>query len=252
MFNSSVNNLLFKLIKEKPIYLLNSLILSLSSTILNLVSTILLIPFLFVLLNNSEPKFTFDKLRYTSYLFGFLSNYPTNYQLSIIIFTVFLTILTKNLINYISTVRGFKYNKNIVYSLKHRALNMLCEVNLDYYQKNKMSSILLKLNREIEQTALAVKSIQNIAIISITIALLTIILFFISWQLSLVCLGSISLIIYINSSLVNQLKYQRFLTSEKNQVSNRQVVEFLSGIRFIKTVGNESNARKEIIRAIKD
>jgi ABC-type multidrug transport system fused ATPase/permease subunit len=252
MFNSSVNNLLFKLIKEKPIYLLNSLILSLSSTILNLVSTILLIPILFVLLNNSEPKFTFDKLRYISYLFGFLSNYSTNYQLAIIIFTVFLTILCKNLLNYISTIRGFKYNKDIACSLKYRALNMLSEVNLDYYQKNKVSSILLKLNREIDKTALAVKSIQNIAIISITIVLLTIILFFISWQLSLVCLISIALITYINNSLINQLKYKKFLISEKNQVSNRQLVEFLSGIRFIKTVGNESNARKEIILAIKD
>ena len=252
MFDSSVNNLLFKLIKAKPMYLLTSLILSLSSTILNLISTTLLIPILFILVGNNEKISTWNQFYLIGYLFDFWSDYSAKHQLLIMIVMVCSMILVKNLINYISTVLGFKYSKDIVYKLKTKGLNTLFKVNLDYYQKNKISSILLKLNREIDRTALAAKSIQNILIISITILLLTAFLVSISWQLSVVSLISISLIVYLNSWLIHQLKRNRIVTSEKIQASNRQVIEFLSGIRLIKSVANESVAHKAIARSIRD
>lgn len=252
MFNSSVNNLLLKLIKKKPIFLLTSLILSLSSTILNLISTTLLIPVLFILLGNVEQVSIWNRFYLIHYLFKLLEDYSAKYQLLIAIIIIFLMILLKNLINYLSILLGFKYTKELVYALKIEGLEILGKVDLDYYQKNKVGSILLKLNREIERTVLATKSLQNILIISFTILLLTVLLIFISWQLSLIALISISLILYLNNWLVNLLKRSRVLTSEKNQVSNRQLVEFLSGIRLIKSVANESVASKAIARSIRD
>ena len=252
MFNSSANNLLFKLIKNQPIYPLISLILSLSSTILNLISTTLLIPILFILLGNVEWVSTSNYLLYINYLFDLLNNQPAEYQLSILTFIVCLSILLKNSINYINTISGLLYTKSIVFQMKNQGLSMLCKADLNYYRKNKISSILLKLNRDIEKTALGVKSMQNIVIISITILLLTIILIVISWQLSLIALTLIYLIVYLNNWLLNQLTSQRILASVKTQEYNRQVIEFLSGIRLIKTVANESAAYKAIAQSIRD
>ena len=252
MFNSSANNLLFKLIKNQPIYPLISLILSLSSTILNLISTTLLIPILFILLGNIEWVSTSNYPLYINDLFDLLNNQPAEYQLSILTFIVCLSILLKNSINYINTISGLLYTKSIVFQMKNQGLSMLCKADLNYYRKNKISSILLKLNRDIEKTALGVKSMQNIVIISITILLLTIILIVISWQLSLIALTLIYLIVYLNNWLLNQLTSQRILASVKTQEYNRQVIEFLSGIRLIKTVANESAAHKAIAQSIRD
>lgn len=252
MFNSSANKLLFDLIKSKPQYIIISLILSLFSTFLNVIGTILSIPILYILFSRQEQTNLLDNLPFIASWLSFLDHYPPESKLVIMIVSMFLIILFKNIFNYLSSIVNFNHTKYLSFSLKIRGLNLLCKVNLDYYQKNRNEDILTKLNREIDKTAWAVKSIHNILIISLIILTLSVVLLVISWQLTLVSLISISSIIFINIWLASQARASRISASEKSQLLNLQIIEFLTGIRLIKTVANESAVSRAIAESLQD
>lgn len=252
MFNSSADRLLFDLIKLKPQYAISSFILSFFSTFLNVIGTTLLIPILYILFSQQEQINSLKHLPVIAFWFGFLDYYPSEYKLVIMIASIFLIIVFKNIFNYLSSIINFNHAKCLVYYLKIRGLNLLCQVDLDYYQTNKNKDILSKLNREIDKTALTVKSIQKILIISLIMLLLAVILFSISWQLTLISLISISLIILINTWLASQARDSRIWAAEKTQLLNLQIIEFLTGIRLIKTVANESAVSRAIAKSLQE
>ncbi len=251
MFNSFANKFLFDQIKEKPGYIFVSLILTLSSTIFNLTGTILLIPVWAILFQDYHQISTSNQTD-LKYFFILFNHGKAEYQLLLIIFTICLIFTFKIVVNYINTVIGFKYTKYLVCTMKTRGLSLLCQVDLDYYHKNNVTDILLKLNREIEKAALAIKSIQQILIVSMIIFIITIVLALISWQLTLITCVFLSLIIFINNLLVSSFKKDRSLTPEGLLLPSRQMVELLTGIRTIKTVANEAAEYNAIAKSIKD
>ena len=252
MLKRSANRFLFKLVKNKPIYIFSSLILSLSSAMLNTIGTVLLVLVLFDLLGK-EDRLTFSyESAIIKQLFSLFENFEGENKLIVTIATLVSIVILKNITNYASTVIGFKYTKYLVSQMKDRGLNLLCKVDLDYYHKNKTGDILFKFNREIDRTALAIKSGQKIFIISITILVYTALLTFISWQLTLVSLLAIGFILIINRFLVNLSKKLGFYLSQESKLFNRRIIDFLTGIRFIKTVANESLEYQKITRSLED
>jgi len=251
MFNSSTNRLLFDLIIFKPNYLIASLILSLINTFLNILGTTLLIPILYSLLNQQEQIISL-KLPLITTILVWVTDYRPEYQLVIMIASIFLIILGKNIFNYISLIINFKHTKDLTFYLKNRGLILLSKVDLNYYQKNKNGDITTKFNRETEKTALTVKSLQKLLIISLIIILLTVILSLLSWQLTLVSLILITTILVLNNWVASQARDSKITTLEKSQQINLQIIEFLTGIHFIKTVANESKASKAIAQSLKE
>ena len=251
MFNSSTNRLLFDLIIFKPNYLIASLILSLINTFLNILGTTLLIPILYSLLNQQEQIISL-KLPLITTILVWVTDYRPEYQLVIMIASIFLIILGKNIFNYISLIINFKHTKDLTFYLKNRGLILLRKVDLNYYQKNKNGDITTKFNRETEKTALTVKSLQKLLIISLIIILLTVILSLLSWQLTLVSLILITTILVLNNWVASQTRDSKITTLEKSQQINLQIIEFLTGIHFIKTVANESKASKAIAQSLKE
>ncbi|MEM7757379.1 MAG: ABC transporter ATP-binding protein [Cyanobacteria bacterium P01_A01_bin.40] len=252
MFNSSANKFLFNLIRLEPKYTVSSLILSLCTTTLNLSGTILLIPILNFLLGNQELVSSPENFNYLNIFLFWLNRNQVESSPVSMLFSLLLIIILKNIFDYINVVINFRHTKFLISELKNRAFNLLGKVNLDYYQKNKLSDILAKLNREIDKAALNVKSIQKIVIISLIMLMLMGILVLISWQLTCIFLILISLIIILNNWLKSWVQDSKNLASEKLQLHNFQLIEFLSGMRLIKTVANESAAVKTISQSLQD
>ncbi|MEL6580125.1 MAG: ABC transporter ATP-binding protein [Cyanobacteria bacterium J06621_12] len=246
MFHSSANVFLSDLIKAKPASTLSLLCLSLFSTACNVVGTTLLIPIISILIGH-DNQFSF---KYWELISRLLDDFTAPQRLGILLITLSLIILLKNIADYGAAVIGFKYLQALVYDLKSKGLEMLCLVDFNYYRQHKTGDILLKLNREIDRTSLAIKSIHKILTISITIAILLVILIIISWQLTLVTLVTLKITSLINSWLGHKTNQMRMNSSAATQGANRQIVEFLSGIRLIKTVSNETQACQEISQAI--
>lgn len=244
MFNSSANTFFYHLIKEKPLYNISLLALSLVSTTCNVIGTTLLILILSILLGSSQ-KIGIPWLLLVN---GWLAQFDSGTRLIAISTALFIIISLKNVANYISSILSFKYLKYLVYKMKTAGLEILCQVDFDYYQKNKTEDILLKLNREIDKAALAVRSIQKIGIIVITIAILGLILIVISWQLTTLTAIVLGLTIYFNNWLLAKVGKERTDSGQTTQSFNRRVIEFLAGIRSIKTAANEEAAYKSLAK----
>ncbi|WP_019508396.1 ABC transporter ATP-binding protein [Pleurocapsa sp. PCC 7319] len=246
MFKTSTNKFLFNLALENPLYIFTSLILSLSSAILNVFSTTLLIPILAICLGNSQKLIIYSQSALIQYFLVFFERFNEPHQLVKIIAILITAIIFKNLINYINVVLGFKHIKYLIDRLKSQGILLLCKVNVNYYLDNKLEEILFKLNREIDRTILAIKSIQNIFIIAITIFALSLLLVSISWQLTLVVFALKTVTTYIIYFLDNLLKKTNILLVKQTKKSSQKLIELLSGIRLIKTIGNEKEEYKSI------
>ena len=144
------------------------------------------------------------------------------------------------------------YTKDLIYRLKTQELDLLSQVNINYYRHHRLDDVLAKFNRETERTALAAKSLHNLAIVSLVILLMSALLIAVLWQLSLITLGLILLIIWFYGWLIEGLRKIRIAAMAKDRFFNRQIVEFLAEIHSIKAVANESKASEEIARSLKE
>lgn len=246
MSNRSVSAFLSNLIKAKPLYPAGLFCLSLISTLGNVMATTLLIPIISLLIGHSN-QFAFNYgFGYVELANGLFDNLNLPRRLAALLISLSLIILLINIANYAVAVLGFRYFQHLSQEMKNQGLEMLAAVNLDYYRTNKTGEILLKLNREIDRAALAIQSICRILNISMTIAVLGGILAIISWQLTLVALLSLKMTSLVDSWLRNKTHKIRTLSSAATQKANRHMIEFLAGIRLIKSVGNEIQASSEI------
>ena len=250
MFSSPANRFLLSLAREKSIYLLISLVLSLSSIFLNLAGTILIISTFFILLNSDETIAFPDKFIALERVFYRIAS-QQQFTIKIIILILCLFIF-KSIANYFVTIIEFKYSKRLIYTMQTKALSKLCNVNLDYYQENRAEDILIKLNREIEKTALAINSGQKLLVSLVAISLLIGLLFYISWLLTLLVLIFFGAIYFINSSLNSWSKNLAISLPRTRQLLARKTIDLITGIRTIKALDKESDCFLSITQTIKD
>ena len=249
MLNSRANKFLLNLILEKPVYIIACLSLSLLSTIFDVLGTVLFIPAIAILLRDTESIFIFKYPPGLEYLYGLFAdrNFESGFiRIAVIIFLAFVI---KVLAEYFYTVLELKHTKELICSMQNTGLDLLCRVNINYFQQTKTKHILFELNRGINLASLCGKNLQKMLIIAINILILVIFLEFISWQLTFINLSVLWLIVFLDNRLISLTKKFRSLTTGKSQVSTARIVEFLAGIRSIKTAANESAAKMTIARS---
>jgi ABC-type multidrug transport system fused ATPase/permease subunit len=252
MLHSSANKFLLNLAKEKPVYILASLIFSLASAIFDVLGTILLIIVLIVFLGNEKQDFLIIQPAIIKYFFIVLESLKYEHKLTLVIAGITLIFILKNISSYFNTLLSIKQAKYLSFQIQSQAISLLGKVDLDYYQQNKVGDILSKLNREVDRTVLVIKSGQYILMTAVTILMLAIWLICVSWQLSLITLFSGCLILFINNLLVKYIKKRKVTSFQKSQQYTHQVVKFLTGIRLIKTVANESQECQSLIQLTAD
>ena len=249
MFNSRANKLLFNLILEKPVYIIACSILSLVSTIFGILGTVLFVLAIARLLSTLKP-IAIAKYPIVEYLYGLFINYNLKFsfiQITIIIFFIFIF---KFVLDYIVTLIELNHTKKIIFSMQNTAINMLCRININYFQQTKTKNILFELNRGIEIASLSANNLHRMAIAVINILMLGLFLWFISWQLTFVGLVGLLLIVFLNNQLNLLTKNLRSVSIKKSQISTDRIVEFLTGIRSIKTAANESAAKMTLGRSL--
>ncbi|MCC0177753.1 ABC transporter ATP-binding protein [Waterburya agarophytonicola K14] len=252
MFKNSTNNFLFDLIKSKPIYFVASLILSLVGIILNILGTILLISILVIALNNGDNIAIAHFTSLLKYLFFLADFFFSSDRLVISLCLIAVIFFLEKIINYINAIVNIKHTNHLVYQMKRKGIALLCKLDLNYYTQNKTGDILFKINREIDKTALGIKSIQTILITGGTILILAVVLASISWSLTAITLVLIVILFIVNHFFVNQSKQQGVLLAHKYQVYNRKLVDFLTGINLIKNAANEEQEYQQIINLVED
>ena len=236
----SANQFLFNIVKRKPLFMVVSIIFGFSGAILDLIGTALLISIVVVFLQ-AEIKGFVPNTPGIVKLFLTLSDRftQTASPLSLIGFLL-VAIAFKNLINYCNTLSSNYYTEKLVNPLRLEGFALLCDVDLDFYTSNKVGDIIVQINRELERTAAAIRSGHKILTTAIAILTLSFCLILISWQLTLVSSGLLALVVILRRLLTIRSQILSKRLSARSRDYSRKVIEFLTGIRLIKTIANEA------------
>ncbi|VEP11643.1 Xenobiotic-transporting ATPase [Hyella patelloides LEGE 07179] len=242
----SSNQFLWKIAKEKPAFVVITLFLTLSSAIFNGIGTALLIPILVVFLSDGEDYSLPENPPFLHKIFSIFDFFDGPQKLMIMLASVVVIIILKNVTNYLTLIIGNYHTKYLVNKMRLDGFDMLLKVGFDFYAKNKVGDITIQINREIERTAIVIRSGIKIIIIATTILTFVYFLLVISWQLTVISTALLSTIAFGNQSFVKMSRKYGRLLSEQSRYYSRKSFEIVTGIRLIKLTANEDAEYQKI------
>lgn len=250
MFNNSTNNFIFNLVKQKLLYFITSLTISLVGMFLSILGIVSLISIILTAIvdRNLLTLSSFTPFLRSVFIWGYHLN--QNYPLIVLLSLIALIFILEKVAIYFNSIFNLKYSKYLIYEMKCKGLLQLSEIDFSYYTQNKTGDILFKINREIDKAALAIASIQQIVILSITSLILVAILIVISLPLSLITLSFTGLIITVDLIYRKATKQRELNSNQKTQIYNRQLIDFLLGIRQIKNLATEKIEYQKLTKSI--
>lgn len=252
MLYNSTNKFLFNLVKDRPLYVLTSLSLSLVNTLFNILGTIFLIVGLgFFWQTTRDFIFRWNPIGVRFFL-SWLQSFEDEQTILVIVISTGLLFVVQNLLNYLIQITNIQCFKNLGCQLQIKSITLLYKIDFNVERQNKTSDIFFKLNRELERTILTIQTGQQLIITLITILLITIWLNLISWRLSLISLMLIGLLFWISYLLARYVNKYKSKLPRKTQLSNRQLKDLIASIPISKTLGNQDQEYQNIIGLVKD
>ncbi|HEY9860934.1 MAG TPA: ABC transporter ATP-binding protein [Candidatus Obscuribacterales bacterium] len=215
-----------------------------SGALFNGVSTTLIVPVVLsflgqdVVLNSGPPIIR--------RILGLFSGAPEQYRLLLMLGAILFAIALKNITGYINSLSAGHLARLLVNDLRKEGLRILLEVDLDFYTRIKIGDITNRIGNEVSRTARSVQIIFQLVSTVATILVFVGILLSISWQLTLVATGLLSLVNLSNQYWIHRSKeFGRTLT-EIARVYSSRLLDILTGIRLIKAAGNEEKEYKQL------
>ncbi|MGD1904894.1 MAG: ATP-binding cassette domain-containing protein [Leptolyngbyaceae cyanobacterium] len=172
---------------------------------------------------------------------------PEKYQFIALLGAVIATICFKNLAGYIGALLSVLLQKGLVNRIREEALKVLFEVDLDYFNKNKIGDISRKVNVEVNRTAGAVTTYISLSNVVFTLVIYAGILIAISWQLTIISVIMASGITLISQLFVRRSKTLGKRVTEVNKKYSVNLLESLNGIRLINAVSSGKREFKKIM-----
>ncbi|MFW6357775.1 MAG: ABC transporter ATP-binding protein [Chroococcales cyanobacterium] len=227
-----------------------TVILSFSSALFNGVSTALIVPILIGFLGQKVtlqggPPF----LQKTLQAFDV---FPGDMKLAAMMGAVLLAIILKNAANYGSTITSAYFSRSLVNSMRLDGLKLLLDIDIDFHEKNSLGDIMNRINTEISRSASSIQTSISLLTTVATILVFLWILLSLSWQLTLISTLLLFLIAIANQYYVRRAKRFGKNLSETSKNLSNALIEILTGIRLVKTVGTESVEYSRIEKLIRE
>jgi subfamily B ATP-binding cassette protein MsbA len=179
-------------------------------------------------------------------LFSLFDVIPDNYRSVVMLGTIVITILLKNLANYANSLTTGHLTRKISSNLRQEGFRLLLDVDLHFFSEMRLGELMNSINVEVNRVSAAVQSLIRAIIAIISVLVFLVILLLISWKLTI-----ISTILLGAVAASNQLltKYARSTGKELSRLSgalSSRSIEVLSGIRLVKSVAHENSEYEQI------
>ncbi len=243
----SPNILLLKLAKRYPTWIVLTIVLGFSGALFNGVSTALIVP---VLLSFLDQQSEFDNI--PPILRALLSPFELveeQYRLPLMLVTIVFVIALKNLSSYASSLVSSALGRALTRELRETGMELLLQVDLDFYSKMRVGDLINRLGSEIGRTASAIGTAIGLLTTSVTVLIFLGILVSLSWQLTIASTFLLLILALVNQYAISRSKYFGQQLSETSKAYSIRVLEVLSGIRLVKSTGNEDR-EYELIRQL--
>ena len=166
---------------------------------------------------------------------------PSEQRLLWIGFSIFLCIALKNVLSYSYTLLFQSVNSSIGHRLRCGILHQLLCVSQSYLDTHDTGKLLDVLATETWRVSAACTVLAS-AIISVCMTLIfSILLFLISWKLTLITGGLVLLISQIIQHLTREGKRISILAAAADADLTQRMIEILDGMHLIRAYGRESH-----------
>ncbi len=240
----SANKLLLKFARRYPGRILSTVILGFSGALFSGISTTLIVPVLLNFLDEAvELRGAPTLIKTLMYPF---EGMPENQRLMLMTAAIFVAIFLKNIASYINTLVATSLTRSLTFDLREAGLRLLLEVDLDFYSKTKVGDLINRLGGEIGRTASAVGTAIGMFTTSITVLVFVGLLLSISWKLTVTATVLLALVAWTNQYIIHRSKHFGLVLSEMSKDYSVRVLETITGIRLVKSTGNEEREYQRI------
>ncbi|MCF4969843.1 ATP-binding cassette domain-containing protein [Nostoc sp. CMAA1605] len=246
----STRKLLFKFAKPYPGWIFLTVLLGFSGALFNGVSTTLIVPIVLKIvgqeidLSDAPPILKSIMIPFDSV--------QENYRILVMSLAIIALISLKNLASYASSLTSSSFTRKLTSDIREAGLQVLLEVDLDYFAKMRVGDLLNSLGGEMGRAATSISNVIKLIITVITIFVFIGLLLSISWQLTIASTILLSFVTLINQYAMVRAKKFGHMLSEMSRVYSIAVLETLNGIRLVKATGNEEKEFNRIRQLIRD
>jgi ABC-type multidrug transport system fused ATPase/permease subunit len=246
----SSSKLLLKFARRYPAWIVLTIILGFSGGLFNGVSTALIAPIILNFLGQQIDLKGGPPI--LKFIMSPFDGVPSDYRLIVMAAAIVAIIVLKNLATYGSSLVSSSLSRALTSDLREAGVQMLLEVDLDFYSQAKVGDLINRLGGEVSRAATAISTALKMVITVITVLVFVALLLAISWQLTLASTVLLAVVAVVNQYSISRAKYFGKQLSEMSKSYSISVLEALSGIRLVKATGNEAREYQrihELIRA---
>ena len=246
----STSKLLLRFAKPYPVVIFLTILLGFSGALFNGVSTALIVPVVLKIVGQEVDLSSAPAI--IKKIIDPFDNISENYRLLVMAGAIIFTIFLKNLASYASTLASSNLTRRLTSDMREAGLQLLLEIDIDYYTKMKVGDLINSLGGEIGRAATAIGSIVKLIILGITIIVFVGLLLSISWELTIASTILLSLVTLVNQYAISRSKKFGKQLSDMSKAYSISVLETLNGIRLVKATGNEQREFYRIKKLIRD
>jgi ATP-binding cassette, subfamily B, bacterial MsbA len=240
----STRNLLLRFAKPYPRLILLTILLGFSGALFNGISTALIVP---VILKIVGQEVNFQGAPgILKIILNPFDGISTDYRTGVMAGAIIGTIALKNLAAYASSLTSSYLNRVITSDMRETGVSILLKVDIDFYTKIKIGDLINRLGGEMGRASTAISNTIRLTTLSITILVFVGLLLSISWQLTIVATALMLVVTLLNQHLITRSKKFGKQLSEMSKAYSIAILETLSGIRLVKSTGNESREYERI------
>ena len=240
----SANKLLLKFARRYPGRIILTVMLGFSGALFNGISTTLIVPVLLSFLEEAiELRGAPALIQTLMYPF---EGMPENQRLMLMTGAILLAIFLKNVTSYINTLVATSLTRSLTSDLREAGVWLLLKVDLEFYSQTKVGDLINRLGGEIGRTASAVSTAIAMFTTSITVLVFVGLLLSLSWKLTVTATVLLALVAWANQYIINRSKHFGSQLSEMSKDYSVRVLETLTGIRLVKSTGNEEREYERI------
>ncbi len=241
------NRLLLNFALRYPKMIVLTTVLGFSGAVFNGISTALIVPVILGYLGQGMGAQSMPPMLQKVLA---LTGAQGDQQFLVLMGFVLLAIVLKNAATYFSSLISARLTQSLTSHIRQAGLQLLLEVDLDFYAKNKIGDLVNQLGGEIARTAESIKVAIQIFTTAITILVFTGLLLLISWQLTLITTALLLFVSIANQFFIRQAKRSGQKLSSASATYSIALLEMLSGIRLIKASGQETQQYQTLVSLI--
>ncbi|MCB0306748.1 MAG: ABC transporter ATP-binding protein [Calditrichaeota bacterium] len=243
----SKSKFLYSILKPYRHFALLIILCAMLASVFDGISIGLLVP----LMSNLQQMEASDDLpKAFQWLAMQLNQYPESEQIAWAIAFVLAAILFKNVFIAVSMKLGYWLSSRLVADLRSRAMNLLMDVGIDYHYKSSAGDLIEKVVNNTGKVEFFLRMIIELCANVLTLAVLFVMLFLLSWQLTLltgILGGAFVLFIFRYTKSFGHLGQKSALAG---QALMSAIHQSLSGILLIKSSSKEAQQITLLDKAI--